>query len=93
MRSVVAELVVERPQVRLDGFFLGDHRIMLKTYEHGFVLCDAALRPQARVALPHPALGDDAELVTVAALDQDLFAGELWTADETSTTTVWRLPR
>ncbi|MGI5176259.1 hypothetical protein ACQEVZ_08030 [Dactylosporangium sp. CA-152071] len=69
------------------GFFLGDRRAVLKTYESGLLLCDADLRPEAWIALP-----GDAEAVEAAVgLDEDLFAAQLWVDDEPMTM-VWSLP-
>jgi hypothetical protein len=73
------------------GFFIRDHHIVLKTIEHGLLLCDEGLRPQAWIKVAAPALGDAPEIDEVAALGQNLFAVEHWANGE-SITAVWRLP-
>jgi hypothetical protein len=82
------DLAVDGLAFDLYGCFLSDHRLLLKTDEHGILVCSGDLHPVAWLDLPP--YGDDAELDTMLGVATDVFAVEIW-RDGSAHTTVWQL--
>jgi hypothetical protein len=76
----------------LYGCFLSENRVLLKTVEHGLMLCSADLRPDAWIELTTNDADDGAEIETVFGVSDDAFAAEVWN-DRSASATVWRIPR
>jgi hypothetical protein len=75
----------------LYGCFLSDRRVLLKTSEHGLLLCSGELRPIAWIDLDQPSDTSDADLSLMLGVAENVFAVLIW--DGTSApTTVWRIP-
>jgi hypothetical protein len=66
--------------------------VLLLTSKAGLLLCSRDLSPVAWVHLGWPSNTDEAELLTMEGIAQDVFAAGTW-ADGSATTTVWRIPR
>jgi hypothetical protein len=95
-RRLVARLTTDELAIGDDGFdlygcFLSDGRILLKTFEHGLLLCSGDLRPRAWVDLDTAVGVSGANLSTVLGVADDAFAVEVWHGNS-AIATVWRIP-
>ena len=85
-----SDLDLEGDLFEFYGCFLDDDAILLKTYEHGLILCDGTLTPTARLDLTQPAFPDDIEIESVLGIGHRAFAVGIW-SDGSSISTIWTL--
>jgi hypothetical protein len=75
----------------LYGCFLDTGRVLLKTVEDRLLLASGDLAALTQVSLTAPTPGKNYSIGLILGLGPNLFAAELWT-DGQKTTTVWELP-
>lgn len=75
----------------LYGCFLDTGRVLLKTVEDRLLLASGDLAALTQVSLTAPTPGKNYSIGLILGLGPNLFAAELWTAGQ-KTTTVWELP-
>lgn len=75
----------------LYGCFLDTGRVLLKTVEDRLLLASGDLAALTQVSLTAPTPGKNYSIGLILGLGPNLFAAELWT-DGQKTTTIWELP-
>jgi len=75
----------------LYGCFLDTGRVLLKTIEDRLLLASGDLAALTPISLAAPTPGTNYNIELILGLGPNLFAAELWT-DGQKTTTVWELP-
>jgi hypothetical protein len=72
------------------GCFLDQDQVLLKTYDHGLLICTGDLAPRALVTLPGYGPDNGLDLVSVFGTASGTFAAQL-EGHDTPLATVWRL--
>ncbi|MEU4776612.1 hypothetical protein [Micromonospora sp. NPDC023633] len=85
------DLAIENFAFDLYGSFLSDQRVLVKTSEHGMLLCSGELSPLAWISLNPPSEAGDVEVETTLGVAEDVFAADVWDGKSFSAT-VWRIP-
>ncbi|MFI6257436.1 hypothetical protein ACIBCL_15230 [Micromonospora zamorensis] len=85
------DLAIEDFAFDLYGCFLSDQRVLVKTSEHGLLLCSGELSPLAWISLNPPSQTGDVEVETTLGVAEDVFAADVWDGKSFSAT-VWRIP-
>ncbi|MFJ2084739.1 hypothetical protein ACIOBK_19590 [Micromonospora chokoriensis] len=91
------DLAIDDFAFDLYGFFLSDRRILLKTYEHGLLLCTGELSPVAWINLDPPTESNDVKATVPGATEavfgvaEDVFAADI-RVGRTLSWNLWRVP-